>query len=261
MFCRQNMRWLLLFVLASLTWANAQSEVPEEIFHRTIVIRSGNEQATAFKFNQDGRIYLVTTRRLGKNLPLSDDVVQVWHDQTWNKLQTVRTLFPASADVDLAILETGERIANPYAVVKSAEVLTTGQQVWLLGGSFGPIPLPADAPRKSWPGFEMPNIEIGRISVIDSTRPDAFEIHFQGSYDPLMAGGPIVYWSPDHSDFEILGVIKRNQTDVVTVPHWKPAQGVVIKGYGIDEVVKAIAQNPHSYSALPSLLKPGVNAF
>jgi hypothetical protein len=97
MFTGQNQRSLLLFVLTSLTWAHTQYEVPEEIFHRTMVIRGGKEQATAFKFDQGGRIYLVTTRRLGKILPLNDAVVQVWHDQTWNKLQTVRTLFPASA--------------------------------------------------------------------------------------------------------------------------------------------------------------------
>lgn len=137
MLCRQQKRSLLLFVLASLTWAHGQHEVPEEIFHRTLLIRSGKEQATAFKFDQGGRIYLVTTRHLGKNLPLNSAVVQVWHDQAWNDLPTVRTFFPASNDVDLAILETGERIAKPYAVVKSEEVLTTGQQVWFMG-SFGP---------------------------------------------------------------------------------------------------------------------------
>lgn len=244
MFRRQNKRSLLCFVLTSLTWAHAQYEVPEEIFHRTMVIRSGKEQASAFKFDQGGRIYLVTTRRLGKLLPLNGAVIQVWHEQTWNKLQTVRTLFPASADVDLAVLETNERIAKPYIVVKSEEVLTTGQQVWLLGGP-DPTPLPAGMPRESWLGFERPYINIGTISAISFAHPDAFEIQMSGGHSPL-SGGPIIYWSPIHRDFEILGVTKRDQVELERTPNRKPTQGAVTRGYSIDEVLEAIGHNPHS---------------
>jgi hypothetical protein len=77
MFRRQTQRSLLLFVITASTWAHAQYELPNEIFQRTLLIRSGNEQATAFKLDQGGRIYLVTTRRLGKHLPLTNAVVQV----------------------------------------------------------------------------------------------------------------------------------------------------------------------------------------
>jgi hypothetical protein len=209
-----------------------------------MVVRSGKEQATAFKFDQGGRIYLVTTRRLGKTLRPNDAVVQVWRNQTWNDLQTVRTLFPTSGDVDLAILETNERIARPYTVVKSEEVFTTGQRVWLLGGP-DPISLPAGMPPKSWPGFERPYINVGTISAISFARSDAFEIHMEGGHSPL-SGGPIIYWSPDHRDFEILGVTKRDQVGVGRTPDRKPTQERVMKGYSIDEVVDAISHNPHS---------------
>lgn len=101
-------------------------------------------------------------------------------------------------------------------------------------------------PRQSWASFERPYLKIGTISTINPAQPDTFEIHFQGSYSLTMAGGPIIYWSPAHRDYEILGVVKRNQKDVVKVPNWKPTQEVVIKGYTIDVVVEAISQNPHS---------------
>jgi hypothetical protein len=255
MFRRQTRRSLLLFVLASLTRAHAQYEVPNEIFQRTLLVRSGNEQATALKFDQGGRVYLVTTRRLGGLLPPNNAVVQVWHNQTWNDLQTVRTILPASKDVDLAILETGEQIAKPYAVVKSSEVLTTGQQVWLMG-SFGAIKLPTVPPnaqntsRPAAPEI-VPFIKIGTISAINPTRPDAFEIRFQGGWNLLIAGGPIVYWSPAHRDYEILGVIKRNERDAVAAPFDStPPQKVVrsgiVEGYSIDIVVDTINGNPHS---------------
>jgi hypothetical protein len=197
--------------------------------------------ATAFKFDHGGRIYLVTTRHFGKNLPRKNAVVQVWHDQTWNELQTVRTLFPASKGVDLAILETSERIAKPYTVVKSSEVLTTGQEVWFMG-SFGPRPLPKLPANLA----EMPFVNIGTISAIDPSQPDSFEIRFHGSYNLLIVGGPIVYWSPAHRDFEILGIIKRNERDAKGFSiNGKAAQEGILKGYSIDEVVDAINDGAH----------------
>jgi hypothetical protein len=246
---RRLKRSLLLLVLASLIAAHAQQELPNEIFRRTLLIRSGSELATAFKFDQGGRIYLVTTRHFGKNLPLNNAVVQVWHGQ-WNDFQTVRTFFPASKDVDLALLETDERIAKPYAVVKSSEVLTTGQQVWFMG-SLAPIPrpkMPANMPKSP----EVPFVTIGTISAINPTKPDAFEIHpsYQKSYNLRIAGGPIVYWSPVHRDYEILGVIKRNERYAERVSiNGRPAEEVVksgpLEGYSIDVVVEAIRDSLH----------------
>jgi len=249
MFHRRTKGPLLLFVLASLNWTHAQQEVPNEIFQRTLLIRSGMELATAFKFDQGGRIYLVTTRHFGKNLPLNNAVVQVWHGE-WNDLQTVRTFFPASKDVDLAFLETGEQIPRPYAVVKSSEVLTTGQQVWFMGW-VGPTPqpkMPANLPKIP----EIPFVTIGTVSEINPRKPDAFKIHpsYQKSYNLRVAGGPIVYWSPVHRDYEILGVIKRNERDAERVSiNGNPVQEVVksgiVEGYSIDVVVETISGNSH----------------
>jgi hypothetical protein len=257
---RQSARSLLLFVLASVAWARAQYELPNEIFQRTILIRSGNEQATAFKFDQGGRIYLVTTRHFGKHLPLTNAVVQIWHNrigndlQTWSDLPTVRTFFPAAKDVDLAILETGEQLAKPYAVVKSSEVLTTGQQVWFMGWDFAiPLPkVPANTPNTGPQIFPdiVPPLKIGTISAINPTRPDSFEIQFLGPYTPGGAGGPIVYWSPVHKDYEILGVVKRSERGAVrspqdTSPPQKNVRLGVALGYSIDVVVETITANPH----------------
>ena len=254
MFRLRTKRLLLLFVLASFGWAHAQHEVPNEIFRRTLLIRSGNEQATALKLDQGGRIYLVTTRHLGRHLPMTNAVVQVWHDQTWNDLRTVRTILPASKDVDLAILETDEEITKPYTVVRSSEVLTTGQQVWFMG-AFPAIKLPrpsANSLNQSRPTPEpVPAIKIGTISAIDPTRPDSFEIHFDGKgWNLLIAGGPIVYWSPAHRDYEILGVIKRNDRDAVDAPFnsdppEKVVKAGVLQGYSIDVVIDAINGDPH----------------
>ncbi len=250
---RRTKRSLLLFVLASWTWAHAQHELPNEIFQRTLLIRSGNEQATALKLDQGGRIYLVTTRRLGSHLPPNNAIVQVWHNQAWSDLQTVRTIFPGSKDVDVAILETSEQIAKPYAVVRSSEVLTTGQQVWLIGSTAAITAQQVrtnsrNTSRQVAPAW-FPFVNIGTISAINPTRPDSYEIHFSGWWNLLLASGPIVYWSPAHRDYEILGVIKRNERDAVDAPFKSdPPEKVVpsgiMEGYSIDVVVDAINGSP-----------------
>jgi hypothetical protein len=257
---RRQPNWsLLLFVVASLSPAHAQFEVPREIFQRTVLIRNGKEQATAFKFDQDGTIYLVTTRHFGKTLPLTNAVIQVWQDQTWNELRTGRTIFPAPKDVNLAIIETGERIAKHYTVLKSTEVLTTGQKVWFLGW-LGPIQYPLNTsaamqnlPKMQAPIFlEVPNyVRIGTVSAIEPTRPDAFEIDAGRPYSLKIAGGPVIYWSPAHRVYEILGVIARSERDaekdeIEGKPTHEVVNSGIVKVYSIDLVVDAIRDNPHS---------------
>ena len=238
-------KWLcLLLALASPILAHAQYELPNEIFHRTLLIRGGDELATAFKFDQDGRIYLVTTRRLGMHLPLKNAVVQVWHG-SWNDLQTVRTLLPASKDIDLAVLETGETIEQPYKVVKSSEVLTTGQKVWYMGWAAPTPRFPRPAALHTAPPPEIPPIWIGTISAIDPTRPDSFGIPVKNGYNLRIAPGPIVYWSPVHKDFEVLGVIAADErhAEKGSIAETFPQEVVrtnVMRGYSIDVVVDTI---------------------
>jgi hypothetical protein len=250
MFRRQAEILLLLIVLVPFKTAHAQYELPDEVFRRTIFIRSGNAEATAFRFDQAGRIYLVTTGHFGKSLPLTNAVVQVWHNQAWNDLRTVRTLFPANKEVDLAILETDERIARPYTVVNSSEVLTTEQSVWFMGwpGAFKlPVKIPPNLPVTSRPVFpEIPVVKIGKISAINPAEPDSFEINFKGYYSVRLAGGPVIYWSSTHKDFELLGVIKRDEHPATVSVDGEPPQKVVksgiLKAYSVDLIEEVISK-------------------
>jgi hypothetical protein len=56
------------------------------------------------------------------------------------------------------------------------------------------------------------------ITAIDPSRPDSFEIRVDGAYNLRIASGPIVYWSPVHPEFEVLGVIERNERDATSAP-------------------------------------------
>lgn len=246
MFSARGKRLIPFFVFAWLTCAYAQYELPNEIFARTLLIRSGNEMATAFKFDHDGRIYLVTTKHLGKTLPLRNAVVQVWHG-SWIDLQTTQTLLAASKETDLAILETDEKIGSAYKVVQSSEVLTTAQKVWYMGWQ---APIPRSYLYPSMPITvrppEVPSVWIGTITAIDPSRVDPFEIRADGAYNLRIASGPIVYWSPVHRDYEVLGVIERNERDAVNGsldPREKVVNSSILKGYSFDIVIDTINDN------------------
>lgn len=246
---RHQTRWLLLlFLLASFPNVEGQLELPDEIFSRTLLVRRGNVLATAFRFEHGGRVYLVTTRHVCKNLPLKNAVIQVWHG-SWIDLETMRTIFPSVADVDLAILETKEHIGRPYKVVKSSEVLTTGQKVWYMGW-LAPIPHPtvANVPHTSRPLFpEIPMVNLGTISAIDATQADSYQIHFEGSvYNNRIATGPVVYWSSSRRDFEVLGVIRRNEHDFVRSS---------INGNAPQEIVKSDTLKVYSFDVVMDTIK------
>jgi hypothetical protein len=234
-----------VFLLVSLAQACAQYELPNEIFERTLLIRSDKVMATAFKFDVSGRIYLVTTRRLASQLPLKNAIVQVWRSDKWNDLQTKRTFFPTNQAVDLAVLETTESRAIPYRVVKSSEVLTTDQKVWFMG-SWPPHPkLPTLPGTLKPPPPIVPFVGVGSISAIDPTKPDSFEIEARRfCCNELTAPGPIIYWSPVHKDFEVLGVLKRIES---TSEHSKSADTLAprpkfytLRGYSIDIVTDTV---------------------
>ena len=240
--------FLLLAVFTLGSFAYGQFELPDEIFQRTLLIRYEGHQATGFKFDQDGRVYVVTTGRFAKLLPKTAATIQLWHQEVWNDFPTLRTLFPATKDVDLAVLETSERVRAPYKVIKSSETLTTGQRVWIMGKR-GPIrlpTLPANVPKTQRPMFpDIPWVKLGIVTDIRPAQPDAYTITFQGYSDPQLGGGPIVYWSPVHRDYEILGVIKGGDPNATPPPNAARAvaespKTSVLHGYSIDYVTDTI---------------------
>jgi len=92
---------------------------------------------------------------------------------------------------------------------------------------------------------EAPYVKLGRITAINPAAPDSFEILIQGTLIRGLGGGPIVYWSPVHRDYEILGVLKRDPRDELPPKDLarqleESPKTSVVRGYSIDYVVDAI---------------------
>jgi len=108
---------LAFFLLTVATIASAQDAVPSEILGRTHMIKVGEAQGTGFGVEYKGKLYFVTARHVVADLPSKDAVLEVMKAGTWTKVHTIRTFFPRSPEVDIAVFETDEKIPEPYKIL------------------------------------------------------------------------------------------------------------------------------------------------
>lgn len=185
-----------------------QDAVPGEMLMRTMLIDTGTKYGTAFKIDYQGRIYLVTARHMVEGMPTSKATFHVWKENRWQDLTTVRTLFPKSSDVDIAVLQTDEKIAQPYQITAddTGGGVTFGQQVWFLGY---PFRLMTRGPS----GETFAFMKRGSLSAIDSRNLDAVLIFIDGFNNEGFSGGPIIYWDFKKRQYSLLAVVKGYLND------------------------------------------------
>ena len=225
--------------------AFAQDAVPGEILTRTKLIRVGNGGGTAFAVDYQGKMYLVTAKHVVAELPNDKPTLQIWHSSNWENVQFVRTLFPTSSDVDIAVLETDSAVPASFSVLNEAdegEGPTLGQQVWFLGYPFGDISMTS-----RFQSEQIPFIKRGTLSAINGSDPNAVVIYVDGFNNPGFSGGPIVYWDFRKRAYRIMGVVKGYRTDraKVEVNGQQLDSNVLINsgiliGYSIKHAVEAI---------------------
>lgn len=194
---------LLAMFLAFVATVYAQDAVPGEMLMRTMLINNGRKYGTAFKVDYQGRIYLVTARHMVEGMPSSKANFQVWKENRWQDLPTVRTLFPKSSDVDIAVLETDEKITQPYQITAddTGGGVTFGQQVWFLG-------YPFQLMTRARTGESFPFMKRGTLSAIDARDPNAILIFIDGFNNEGFSGGPVIYWDFNQHKYSLLAVVK-----------------------------------------------------
>lgn len=101
---------VLLFVAFASAVMFAQDAVPGEMLSRTIFVKYGDEGGTAFAVDYKGKIYLVTARHVVANIPNKNATIQIYQENQWKDYHIVKTIYPSSDDVDIAVLETEEKV-------------------------------------------------------------------------------------------------------------------------------------------------------
>ena len=197
----------------------AQEAVPGEILGRTWLIKNNaaNKYGTAFVVEHKGEGYLVTARHMVEGLPDTKATIDVWQEGTWKTLNTVKTLFPKSSDVDIAVLKLGEKVPKPYEITAddTGGGFTFGQQVWFLGYPYQ-IGTRFGA-KSSMANWNPPFIKRGTLSAVDGRDADAVVLYVDGFNNPGFSGGPVVYWDFTLHKYKIAGVVKGFKEDTAKV--------------------------------------------
>jgi S1-C subfamily serine protease len=205
------MRAAVLFALLfTVTSTLSQDAVPGEILQRTIFIKSGNEAGTAFAVDHKGSLYLITARHVVAALPSTGGKIQIRQKGEWKDYEVIKKIFPSSDDVDIAVLQTNEKLPTAYGIKwTGTSGVTFGQQVWFLGYPYGL--------GSKFANGELPFIKRGTMSAIDGSNPEAIVLYIDGFNNPGFSGGPIIYWSFSDHIIQILGVVKGYQPESAKV--------------------------------------------
>ena len=242
------MRQLTLLTLVAAvvlsSTAPAQDAVPTEMLNRTIFIKYGSESGTAFTVDFKGKLYLVTAKHVVAGAPAQNATIQVYQQDEWKDYHTVKTIYPSSGDVDIAIFETGEKVSTPYLTSTGEEKTgpRMGQQIWFLGYPFGL--------GSRFTNARFPFIKRGTMSAVDATKPDAVVIYIDGFNNPGFSGGPIIFWDFGSQAYKILGVVQGYKEDsakvIINGQHVDTQLLVntgILVGYNIVHAMKAIEES------------------
>jgi Trypsin-like peptidase domain len=230
----------------SLTFA--QDAVPTELLARTFFIKVGNAGGTAFTIDWQSKLYLVTAKHVITGLPDRNSTIQVRQNNEWKDLHIVKTVFPSAKDVDIAVLETDEKVTQPFVIRTMEETgagLTMGQQVWFLGYPFEGL-----GSRFGNDQRVIPFIKKGTMSAIDGANPDAIVLYIDGFNNPGFSGGPIVFWDFTKHAYQIAGVVRGYREDTAKVlvngehkdTQWLVNSGILVS-YSIKHAIDAIKKD------------------
>ncbi len=192
--------------------ARAQDGVPIEMLDRTLLIRHGDSIGTAFEIEHRHKKYLVTARHVVAGLPETNATFQVMRNDKWVDYATIRTLFPKSPAVDIAVFETDAAAETPYYVAPADRGVggaTFGQNVWFLGFPYG---IGTHIPSASG-GVFYPFIKHGILSAIDTSDPNANITFIDGHNNPGFSGGPVLYVDLSDHKYKILSVVSSYRVE------------------------------------------------
>jgi len=232
--------------------AYAQDAVPGEILSRTVFIKQkgSNGGGSAFTLDYEGKLYLVTARHVIEGIAGSGAIIEVRRSDKWEEYHTVKTLYPSSADADIAVFETDETAAQPFGIspvgASTTAGVTLGQPVWFIGYPFGMSSIPAKGSTMT----ELPFMKRGSMSAVDASNPEAVVYYIDGFNNPGFSGGSVLYWEFATRTYKILAVVKGYRLDTArAVINGKQVEtnvlvnsGILVS-YSIQHALDAIEKN------------------
>lgn len=226
--------------------------VTNNVLHRMLKIRIGNDQGSAFTLDREGRQYLVTARHMLEGAEDAQHVSVVYENQ-WRSLD-VNVVGVGEGEVDVAVLACPLQLSPTLPMEPDENDFFLGQQAYFLGYPFGWDTGGEEINR----GVPLPFVKTGIFSAF-TIGGQQHKIFIDAHVNHGFSGGPVVFHRPGApQDFRVAGVVsgypRRFQpvvdADGNVIARARENPGLVL-AFGIRHVLALIRGNPIGF-ALPA---------
>lgn len=217
--------------------------ISNHIIQRTINIKYNGATGTSFAFDYDNKQYYVTAKHVIENIE-DGGYLEVFHDKVWNKHKIKLVGHSKNYDISVFVLES--IINENKTIIGDSDNIVYSGDAYFLGFPYNI----SNLTHTREDTFPLPLVKKGIISGFKNDEPVKI-ILIDGINNPGFSGGPIVYFCPHTSELKVCGVISAfryelqriQSVDKKTEIEIKVNTGIII-GYGIEEAVNLINQNP-----------------
>lgn len=220
--------------------------VPANALQRTFRMKFGNQTASCFTIDIDGKQYIVTARHALPGVGLTP-TIQIQHEGKWKDLPC-SLVGVAANEVDIAVLAPPCQISPSHTLEPKTTDMFLSQDVYFLGFPYG-IHAEVGGVNSHFP---LPLVKKACISLLTLVEGTTKYMLLDGHNNPGFSGGPVIY-SPygQPQTVRVAGVVSgfrfewdnvfldEKQTDLAI----KYNTGIVIV-YAIDYAVDLIRANP-----------------
>ena len=171
--------------------------ITSNVIHRVFRIRYGQQAATAFSIDVDGRQYLVTAKHVLAQL-LGKDQIEIFAKGNWSKLLV--ELVGHATEADISVLAADRRLTpSGLALEPTSEGLVYSQEVFFLGFPYDIL----SAYIFEGEGYPPPLVK----KAIVSSFVDRNVFLLDGHNNPGFSGGPVVFRAPGQTDLKVAGIV------------------------------------------------------
>ncbi len=221
--------------------------ITANVLQRVFRIKFGNISGTCFIIDVDNKQYFVTAKHVVHDLK-SKDVVEIFQENIWKKLEVVLVGHHQKADITVFAINL---CIPSHPMEATTAGLTLGQDVFFLGFPLGLMSESGELNRN----FPFPLVKKGCVSsmaLLAKGSPEAPYFFVDGHNNRGFSGGPVVFQKRPGGEFFVFGVINSYMNDigdVISIPTENDSKLLaqhnsgIMKIYSITNALELIKSN------------------
>lgn len=220
---------------------------------RTLHLRLGDQAATGFLIDVEGKQYLVTAKHFVQEV--TDLVVlELLHNGSWKKVP-VQLVGHAPGEIDITVLALPKLlVASDYVLKPDMGGIILGQEAFFLGFPYGLFGQAGELNSN----YPVPFVKRATVSSVNVSEAGPTIIFLDGHNNPGFSGGPVLFKEQGHGELKVAAVVSGYR--FANEPVFQGEQqlpityryntGIIIS-YGIKHAVTLASTNPIGVPTAP----------